>query len=227
MLSPRVLRTLAAFGVGVRRLRRDESPAGITRDDVVRAIVRSVGKRGSVTLLTGMSGCGKSTHMRAARLAVVKQGFATRLLDLGKWAGRAEAASVLDCVRCRCDEALDLLNAVGLADALLLAQDSNTLSEGQSARLRIAAALAMLLRRRKDNGHHRSHAVLFIDEFASVLDRATARALCIALARLTRSKGRAISVVVATAHDDVRDWLSPDVTVKFDSWGEVCVERNE
>lgn len=226
--SSRVLRTLAAFGVGVRRLHRDEPARTRTHNEVVRAIIKSAQASRTVTLLTGPSGCGKSTHLRAARLGVVQNALPTRLLDLGKWATKSESSSVLDAVRCPCDDALDLLNAVGLGDALLLAQDPNTLSEGQSARLRIASAVALLLRSRMNENKPR-HSVLFIDEFASVLDRATARALCIALARLTRATttNRSISVVLATAHDDVREWLAPDSVVSFGQWGEVSLESDQ
>ncbi len=226
--SPRVLRTLAAFGVGVRKRHRDEPVPDHFRAHVLREIVNTACKPRTVTLLTGMSGCGKSTHLRAARLGAVKKGARTRVLDLGRWATRAESSSVLDTMRCACDDALDLLNAVGLGDALLLAQDPNTLSEGQSARLRIACAIATMMKTQSSPSAQPHHSVLFIDEFASVLDRATARALCIAIARLTRaSTKRTLSLVLATAHDDVRDWLDADLVVSFGTWGEVSLESDQ
>ena len=226
--SSRVLRTLAAFGVGVRKLHRTEQATPRTRTQAVDAIVKSARLPRTVTLLTGASGCGKSTHLRAARLAVAQGVVPTRLLDLGRWATESDSSSVLDAVRCSCNEALDLLNAVGLGDALLLAQDPNILSEGQSARLRIASAIATLMRSRIRSVDAPRHSVLFIDEFASVLDRATARALCLALSRLTRaSTHRSISVVLATAHDDVREWLAADLVVSFGQWGEVSLESEQ
>lgn len=226
--SARVLRTLAAFGVGVRRMQRREKSADRSRAEVVSEVVKSASKPRTVILLNGMSGCGKSSHLRAARIALVQKAVPTRLLDLGRWATRAESSSVLDAVQCPCDQAIDLLNAVGLGDALLLAQDPNTLSEGQSARLRIASAIASLMRSRDALQTSPRHSVLFIDEFASVLDRATARALCQAIARVTRAVGnQSLSIVLATAHDDVREWLSPDLTVSFGQWGEVSFECDQ
>lgn len=49
------------------------------------------------------------------------------------------------------------------------------------------------------------------DECVSVLDRTTARSVCASLARLVRRSG--VSIVCATAHDDVCGWLLPDAHV--------------
>ena len=51
---------------------------------------------------------------------------------------------------------------------------------------------------------------LLIDEFASVLDRTTARCLCHALRRWLRHAPHT-RIIAATAHDDVAPWLEPDL----------------
>ena len=82
------------------------------------------------------------------------------------------------------------------------------LSEGQRHRLALAHAVA-------------SRGPVLIDEFASTLDRLTAMGLCISLARWARSCGR--SVVGATAHDDVVEWLRPDIHVTVPLAGPVQI----
>jgi hypothetical protein len=239
--SLRLLRTLAGFGVGVRAQASLEGPG--VEQDVVARIVRAGGSgHGRIVLLQGESGCGKSTHLRAARRALAAQGARCELLDLGAWdrpnrtlRERPDGSvhrSLIDAVRGPRAEALALLSAVGLGDALLMAQDPDTLSEGQSARLRIASSVARLMA--LGSGHRApAHRVLFIDEFASVLDRTSARTLCRTLAKLVRREhetgggaggdGRrglpGLSIVLATAHDDVEAWLAPDLTLRLHaSW---------
>jgi ABC-type ATPase with predicted acetyltransferase domain len=54
---------------------------------------------------------------------------------------------------------------------------------------------------------------VLLDEFASVLDRAAARSLTLSLTRRARLEG--VRLVLASAHDDVRDWAAPEVEVRL------------
>ncbi|GEM_PF-500920 len=222
--SPRLLRTLAGFGLGVQERTPQSQPRfdqpAVT--DIVRTITRA--RQGQIVLLQGESSCGKSTHLRALHSALVSKRIACRMIDLGRWTRRSEQArTLIDHMPGPHQDALQLLSAVGLGDALVMAQDPDTLSEGQSARLRIARAVATLLTTKVT-----SPRVLLIDEFASVLDRTSARTLCLTMAKLVRRirdqtqkrmQQHMLSLVLATAHDDVAAWLDADIIVQFaDTW---------
>jgi ABC-type ATPase with predicted acetyltransferase domain len=103
---------------------------------------------------------------------------------------------------------LRLLARAGLADASLFALHPAQLSDGQ--RWRLAFALASDRAERPDAG---LGATLILDEFASTLDRLSARCLAQALHRWVRASGR-IRVVCATAHDDLLAWLAPTLLVR-------------
>lgn len=221
--SHRLLRTLAGFGMGVRE---HAPPAPAAADPTLAAkVVDAAQTPGTIVLLQGESGCGKSTLLHAAHRAARAQGVMAKLLDLGAWPHSSEqslAATLIDRVPGPRGEALALLSAMGLGDALQMARHPDTLSEGQSARLRIACAIAGL---REPVGRDPRPALLLIDEFASVLDRTNARTLCHTLAKLVRRSPR-LSLVLATAHDDIRGWLSPDLTICLQPAWEAAPSRS-
>jgi ABC-type ATPase with predicted acetyltransferase domain len=226
----RLLRTLAGFGLGVR----EHAPRNQPRiDHTIVSQLACAASQGPprIILLQGESGTGKSTHLRATHRALAQHHVPSHLLDLGAWPRIDEIqpapTTLIDRLPGPRRDALALLSAVGLGDALLMAQSPDTLSEGQSARLRIACAVATLLSRRTIHRPqiHQTPRVLLIDEFASVLDRTNARTLCQSLAKLVRRKStptapsQRLSLVLATAHDDVEQWLVPDLTIHLrSSW---------
>ena len=94
----------------------------------------------------------------------------------------------------------------------MMSRSSRQLSDGERFRLRLALAYARVQQQPSPGP-----TLLLVDEFASVLDRTTARCLCSALRRWLAgfTAGPAPTAVLATAHDDVRAWLTPDLTVEF------------
>lgn len=158
---------------------------------------------GQIALVTGPSGGGKSTLLRA----VVRR--------LGRRVVRARTAyssrRVVDLLDLPLDQTLGTLSRAGLADARLLARPGRTLSEGE--RFRLALALAMTRAGRTPALPLPGGVVLVVDEFASVLDRVTAASVARALRRWVRPPGP-MRVIVATAHDDVLEALAPDVLVE-------------
>jgi len=92
-----------------------------------------------------------------------------------------------------------------LGEATILPRRVSELSEGQKFRLRLAAGMQRAL-------GGRGSATLMVDEFAASLDRVTARSVAHTLARWVRRE-RSVRLVVATAHDDVLEWLGPDALV--------------
>jgi hypothetical protein len=93
------------------------------------------------------------------------------------------------------DDAVRRLMAVGLGStASDMLRPYSCLSSGERARADVARAL-------------RHGAV--IDDFASAVDRGTARAMSAGLARYVRER-QLEGVVVAACHEDVKEWLQPD-----------------
>ena len=142
----------------------------------------------AVVLITGDSGCGKSTLLKMI-------GEPTKVdipgLPLHSWATSEE-------------ESLRLLNVVGLNDASLFVLHFEQLSDSQQARARMYAALCQKKK------------VLIVDEFLSTLDRKTARALSFSFQKIIRKEE--IHLVVATAHDDLENYLQPDLVVSGKSF---------
>jgi uncharacterized protein len=207
--TPRLLRACAAFGLA---LRRSAKPGGPRRARDARRILRGLAL-GQVALITGPSGGGKSSLLE----------------DIGRQAARrrepvlplplpSREAPIIDLIPGPLAHAIAVLARAGLADATLLARTPSRLSEGERFRLRLALAMASIHRaaasRGDRTGRARCGVTLLIDEFASMLDRTTARCLCLALRRwLDRAGSEGVRVVVATAHHDVARWLEPEWTV--------------
>jgi ABC-type lipoprotein export system ATPase subunit len=137
-----------------------------------------------ITLIVGDSGCGKSTLLK--ELGVISE-FTAPDKPLHAWAGTDE-------------ESLRLLNSVGLNDASLFVLRYHQLSDSQQARAKIYFWMCQ-----KQN-------VLVIDEFLSTLDRKTARALAFSFQKTLRREK--IQLIAATAHDDMVDFLKPDLLIR-------------
>ena len=169
---------------------------------------------GSVALLTGASGAGKS-RLLARTLARASAGGAG-VIDVARVRLRPRAACVDQFGRHPSPAlALGLLARVGLAEAHLCLRPPGRLSDGQRWRLRLAVAVGrcMALHRRG------TPTLLAADEFCAVLDRVTAcvvaRSLRRTIDRLSRV-GVDVRAIVATSHDDLAAALLPDVTVRCD-----------
>lgn len=186
--SAKLLRACAAFGLGVERVPARGRVPGAER--AARAIDRLL-RPGEIALVAGPSGCGKSTVLRA---------LARRWRAREVAVGRSRRA-IIDAIPGGPARAMRTLAMAGLGDALLLPRRPGELSEGE--RWRFALARAMSRRGRP----------LVLDEFASVLDRATARSVSRTLSRWARREGR-VRVACATAHDDVERWLAPEVVAR-------------
>lgn len=176
-----------------------------------RAVQRLAARlgRGTLALITGPSGSGKSTLLRAVAARLEARGRVLVRVGATIPANRA----VVDLMPGTLGDAIAGLARAGLGDALLLGRAPEELSDGQRWRLGMALAMA---------GAGRG-AVLAADEFAAVLDRPTARCLCLGVRRWVTREGAAL--VVATSHDDVRTWLDPDVVAECAADGVRVVGR--
>jgi ABC-type methionine transport system ATPase subunit len=172
--------------------------------------------RGTITLLTGPSGGGKSTLLRATQRA--PRDPAPRFIDLATIA--PPDAPIVDCfpdISLR--DALLLLARVGLAEAWTYLRTPGELSDGQ--RWRLTLAIALHRARRSLAQQPDAPVVLVADEFAALLDRVTACVVARSLRRAVNDDPR-LAAVLATTHDDVLRALAPDVVVCCD-FGRVTI----
>jgi ABC-type lipoprotein export system ATPase subunit len=161
---------------------------------------------GQVVLLTGASGAGKSTVLRAMASDLRTAG--ARVIDLARL--RLPDVPVVDCLpRLPLEEALRRLARLGLGEAWTYLRTPAELSDGQRWRLRLAVALE---RAERSPGRR---TVLVCDEFAALLDRVTAAVVSRAIRKLIDATPH-LSAVLATSHDDVIAPLSPDRHVRCD-----------
>ncbi len=191
-LSEPVARLLEAFGVRHRTLQKT----------VLRGVNMTI-EPGTVQVILGASGSGKTTLLRLLYGAAHGQNAPLYRPDSGRITmpdnvrveallpgeiepdfGDLPIAEVL--YRLTQDEALtaELLNLVGISDAVLYRAPFRELSTGQKAR----AQLAYLLARRPN--------LLLLDEFAAPLDLPTARRLARKLAHLAREQRMALVIVL-------------------------------
>lgn len=208
-LSREVQEALLAFGVKARV--------------VERAVLRGASLEippGSLVVLAGASGAGKTTLLRllldeapdAGEVAVppgrrVAYIPGEREVDLGE-------DPILEAVYRRLKDvgaAIEVLNRVGLSDAVLYRARPHELSTGQRERFR----LALLLAERPD--------LLLIDEFAAHLDVPTARRVALGLGKLCREAG--VTLVAATHRPEVVAALDPDLLVYVGYGGLTTVPR--
>lgn len=183
--SDRVLEVAEAFGLGLT-----------DRKFVVYENLELEVNSGDVVYVLGQSGSGKSIllrdmteQLRAAGLNVYDLADVP-LLD----------KPIVDQIGKSTDEALKLLSMAGLNDAYLFIRKPSELSDGQKYRFKLAKLI--------ESGAE----VWIADEFAAVLDRDTAKVVAHNVAKTARRMG--VTLIVATTHTDLREYLAASVTVE-------------
>jgi len=179
----------------------------------MRAPIELALSPGTVTLITGPSGSGKTSIMRAVRQTAQRDG--RRLIDVDRV--KLTARPAVDLLGCDAPSAMRALAQAGLAEAKCFIRRPNELSQGQRERL----ALAVAMDRAAKQG---ANTLLYADEFAARLDRATARSVSRSFSNSVRRDGR-IAAIVATSHDDLEESLRPNETVRLTLDGRATVER--
>ena len=194
--SPRLRHAAAAFGLWLRPNRSAERPRPSRA--LIRSLVADL-RAGRIICITGPSGAGKSSLLDSVVRAAAEAGMHCTSADRPRRPDRLVADALGDSL----ESALALLADAGLAEASVLARRVRELSVGQKHRL----ALAQTLDRLPAGG------IVLCDDFTAPLDRPTACSLAAALARAARR--RRLGALLASTHDDIRPYLSPDVLVEI------------
>ena len=134
-----------------------------------------------MTVVVGGSGTGKSTILREWGMIAQTVGDSTPIYKLFSSEDVAEK----------------FLIAAGLRSIPCWKRSLSEVSNGERHRAEVALEL--------------SRGGIFIDEFTSLVDRDTARALCHSLNKLN------LDITVATCHSDVLEWLNHDNVYSTDS----------
>jgi uncharacterized protein len=153
---------------------------------------------GDVVYVTGGSGAGKSTVLSLLRDRIAGA------IDLRDIELPADQPAV-DCFEGGLSKSLHWLSLSGLSDIFALLRRPEQLSDGQRYRLRLAMAMA------------KKPEVIFIDEFCNHLDRIAAAMTSVGVRKFADHYGT--TFVVATAHDDILEDLSPNVVVVVEAGG--------
>jgi ABC-type lipoprotein export system ATPase subunit len=156
---------------------------------------------GSIVLLFGPSGSGKSSVLRA----IAEQAEGTIRVGGGKF---PTEKAIVDAIAPSAElgTALEILTACGLGEPRLWIRRFSDLSDGERFRASLARAVGASLCGDGDRP-------ILCDEFTAILHRRMARAVAYNLRKLVRRHG--LTLVVATTHADIIDDLQPDQTIRL------------
>lgn len=153
-------------------------------------------KDSNITFITGPSGSGKTS---LGKYIKEKLGYVENNMYFDK------QKPIIDSLSGSFRQTLYYLNMVGLAEAFIYLTPYLHLSEGQKFRFE----MAYILSQGKD--------YILIDEFCSLLDRETAKIVSYNLQKIIRKFNK--HIIVISSHKDIVNFLSPDILVEFDDYG--------
>ncbi len=207
---------------------------GVERRLVERYVLRDVNiiiEPGDITVVVGASGAGKTTLLRmiiGAALNIEQEKYkpTSGKVDMpenvkiaymlpGEHEPQFGEETLLEHVTKKIGDpatAVEILNSVGLSDAVFYRARFHELSTGQKERAKLASLLAS-----KPN-------LLVIDEFAAHLDALTAQRVAYKLGKIARESG--MTIIVATNRAEIVRALSPTKII-FVGYGTASIEKFE
>lgn len=197
-VSACALRACASFGLIAHHTKqvvpKTEHPTPAMLDRI---------RASSTVLITGASGAGKSCLLRGIQQAIARSSKIYIVHDSS--AQTKQSPAILDLFSGPLERRVATLSHAGLAEPKLWAMPASCLSVGERARLNLALAM-----------HNAQHGdVVIADEFATPLDRASAYALAHTMCRWTKQAG--ITLIAATAHEDMAGMLNPDLVIDMNT----------
>ena len=206
---------------------------GVEKRVVERYVLREVSleiEPGSVVVVIGASGAGKTTFLRMIIGAAINSqddkyrpnkgavklpsNVKLEYLLPGEHEPNFGSETVLEHVTRKAGDAataVEILNIVGLSDAVFYRARFDELSTGQKERAKLASLLAS-----KPN-------LIVIDELAAHLDALTAQRVARKLSSIARSTG--ITLIVSTNRPEIINALSPSMIV-YVGYGTAFAERS-
>lgn len=190
-ITKRTIAVGEAFGLGID----DERTFHVFKDFLVEI------NPSQVILITGDSGSGKSTLLRD----VIEQIQKRKLGGFGKIVTNEsisplEDELIVEGVGKDINEAISILSMSGLNEAFLMLRRFKELSDGQKYRYRVAKMI------------YSDAKTWAFDEFAAILDRATAKVVSYTVQKTARKLGK--TLIVATTHEDLLQDLKPDIWIQ-------------
>jgi uncharacterized protein len=208
--SANVLAVAAMFGLGV-----DEA-----RTQTIIPVMTLELRGGAVVFITGASGSGKSSLLGLIDAELAKRDDATVL--------RFDALDALPDLplvdlfpNLSLPRTLEMLSLAGLNDAFVMLRRPCELSDGQRYRLKLAQAMATATATVRPESDRRLLVVL-ADELGATLDRVTAAVIARNIRKWVSSQSR-VCFVGATTHDDLLEFLQPDVLIEKELGSGICV----
>jgi len=188
-VTKRTVEVAKAFGLGID----EEKVFTIFKDFEIEV------NPGDIVYVTGESGGGKTTllYMLVDEMSRHKE-FQPIITDKNIKIRKNEL--VVHSVGRTFQEALEILNYVGLNDAFIFLRRYEELSDGQKYRYKLAKALS------------KGAKTLVFDEFCATLDRETAKIVAYLVQKICRKRG--ITLIVATTHEDLIEDVNPNILVR-------------
>jgi len=198
-ITPALLGATAAFGL-IPNLSHESQPKQIQpSDETLHRILKQ-----HTVLLRGASGSGKSSTIRGIYSRLKKMNRTVH--TVGSTSTRHdEYSSIFDLLRDDPQSRASALSYAGLAEPKLWALPFHCLSEGQQARFE----MALVIQRAKQGD------VIIADEFGTPLDRVSAYSFARTVQRWAIQQR--VTLICATAHEDMEAMLSPDLVLDLDS----------
>ncbi len=200
IVSQSAMRACASFDLIPMHTHQRHAKIDLPSDDQLGMIHSS-----RIVLVTGASGSGKSCRLRGIAHALSALGTLSIHVVEDQGIQNRSGRAMIDLLEGSFKNRVVTLAHAGLAEPALWAMPPSCLSVGQRARFVLAQSM------------HRMFPgdVLIADEFATTLDRANAYSLARTMRRWAINRG--MTLVAASAHEDLEAMLEPDLVLDMNT----------